>query len=501
MRHKKALLVYPEVPKNTYWSFSHTLKFINKKSAMPPLGLVTVAALFPDEYDLKLIDMNIERLTERHIRWADTVFVSAMIVQKESFENVVALCNRLGTPVVAGGPYATSCYQEITGVDHFVLGEAEPVFADFLNDDARGCAKKVYRCSERPDLDQSVLPRFDLLKLKSYANMCVQYSRGCPFKCEFCDIWPVYGNHARVKPSQTILRELQALYDLGWRGPIFVVDDNFIGNKQKVKSQLLPALINWQQARSRPFQLFTEASINMAEDPDLLTAMNESGFNEVFIGIETPRKESLKEAGKKQNLKVDMLEAVRTIQKYGMEVNAGFILGFDNDTHDVFKDQAAFIQQAGIPKAMVGLLTALPGTRLYERLLAEGRILKTPSGNNTHLMGTNFITKIEASQLISGYRNLLGQLYDKRLKTYFQRCNLLLDTLQERASFSRNIGCREMMVLMKSLLQQSLKPYGLRYIRFVTRNLLKNRRLFPEAVRLALQGHHFYMITRQALKT
>ncbi|MEJ2661116.1 MAG: B12-binding domain-containing radical SAM protein [Desulfobacteraceae bacterium] len=500
MRSKKALLVYPEVPKNTYWSFSHTLKFINKKSAMPPLGLITVAALFPDGYDLKLVDMNVERLTEGHLRWADTVFISAMIVQKESFEKVVALCNRHGTPVVAGGPYATSCYPDITGVDHFVLGEAEPVFADFLSDYARGRAEKVYRCSKRPDLSQSVLPRFDLLKLKSYANMCVQYSRGCPFKCEFCDIWPVYGNKARVKPAEMTIAELQTLYDHGWRGPIFIVDDNFIGNQRKVKSQLLPALMDWQQANGRPFQLFTEASINMAEDPELLTAMNAAGFNEVFIGIETPKKESLEEAGKNQNLKVDMLEAVRTIQRYGMEVNAGFILGFDHDTHEIFKDQAAFIQQAGIPKAMVGLLTALPGTRLYQRLQAEGRILNLASGNNTHLMGTNFMTKMDTSQLIAGYQKLLEQLYGRRLKTYFQRCNLLLDTICERADFSRKIGVQEIAVLFKSLIQQSLGPYGLRYIRFVSRNLLKNRHLFPEVVRLALQGHHFYMITRQALK-
>jgi radical SAM superfamily enzyme YgiQ (UPF0313 family) len=500
MRHMKALLVYPEVPKDTYWSFSHTLKFINKKSAMPPLGLITVAALFPDGYDLKLVDMNVERLTEKHIQWADTVFISAMIVQKESFEKVVGLCNRHGTPVVAGGPYATSSYRDIQGVDHFVLGEAEPVFADFLDDYARGCAKKVYRCAERPDLDRSVLPRFDLLKINSYANMCVQYSRGCPFKCEFCDIWPVYGNKTRVKPAQKMIAELQAVFDQGWRGAVFVVDDNFIGNKQKAQLQLLPPLIDWQQAHHHPFQLFTEASINMAEDPDLLTAMVAAGFNEVFIGIETPRKESLAEAGKNQNLKVDMLEAVRTIQRYGLEVNAGFILGFDHDTHEVFNDQAAFIQKAGIPKAMVGLLTALPGTRLYQRLQAEGRIIDQASGNNTHSMGTNFITKMDASQLISGYQRLLNQLYGKRLKTYFQRCNLLLDAMRERAVFNRKIGCQEIVVLIKSLVQQSLRPYGLRYIRFVSRNFLKNRRLFPEAVRLALQGHHFYMITRQALR-
>jgi radical SAM superfamily enzyme YgiQ (UPF0313 family) len=500
MRPKKALLVYPEVPKNTYWSFSHTLKFINKKSAMPPLGLITVAALFPDEYDLKLVDMNIEQLTETQIQWADAVFISAMIVQKESFEKVVARCNRHGTPVVAGGPYATSGYRDIEGVDHFVLGEAETVFADFLNDFARGCAKKVYHFSERPDLTRSVLPRFDLLKMKSYANMCVQYSRGCPFKCEFCDIWPVYGNKSRVKPAEKMMEELQAVFDQGWRGSIFVVDDNFIGNKHKVKSQLLPVLTDWQQMHGHPFQLFTEASINMAEDPDLLTAMNAAGFNEVFIGIETPGKESLEEAGKKQNLKVDMLEAVRTIQRHGLEVNGGFILGFDHDTHDVFKDQAAFIQQAGIPKAMVGLLTALPGTRLYQRLQAEGRIIDQASGNNTHLMETNFITKMEPSQLIAGYRKLLEQLYDRRLKTYFQRCNLLLDAIKEQAVFNRKIDFQGIVILVKSLVQQSFSPYGIRYIRFVSRNLLKNRRLFPEAIRLALQGHHFYIITRHSLR-
>ncbi len=500
MRYQKALLVYPEVPKNTYWSFSHTLKFINKKSAMPPLGLITLAALFPEEYELKLVDMNIEPLTQRHIRWADAVFISAMIVQKDSFEQVVSLCNRNGKPVVAGGPYATSSYRQISGVDYFVLGEAEPVFARFLNELERGCAQKIYRCTDKPDLAAAVMPRFDLLKMKSYANMCIQYSRGCPFKCEFCDIWPVYGNKVRVKPAAKIIAELQSIYSLGWRGAVFIVDDNFIGNVKKVKSDLLPELIRWQKDRGHPFQLFTEASINMAGDPDLLTAMNDAGFNEVFIGIETPKRESLKEAGKTQNLKVDMLDAVRTIQQHGLEVNAGFILGFDHDTDDVFEDQVAFIQQAGIPKAMVGLLTALPGTRLYQRLQSEGRILNRGSGNNTHLMCTNFVTKMDASQLISGYRTLLEQLYDRRLKNYFQRCNLLLDALAQRAYFSRRIGIGEIIVLVRSLIQQSLAPYGLRYIRFVSRNLLKNRRLFPEAVRLALQGHHFYMITRQVLK-
>ena len=497
---KNILLVYPEVPNNTYWSFKYALKFVNKMSAMPPLGLITVAALFPEEYNLKLIDLNIEPLQEKEIIWADAVFVSAMIVQKDSLQEVVSFCNRLETPVIAGGPYPTSSHEEINGVDHFVLGEVEDTFKDILTELENGTAKRVYPRPERPDVSRSVIPRFDLLDLDSYSSMSVQYSRGCPFKCEFCDIWTVYGNKPRVKNHENFIAELEMLYNLGWRGAVFVVDDNFIGNKHRVKKELLPALIEWQKSHDYVFRFFTEASINMADDEDLLSAMKNAGFNEVFIGIETPAIEGLKETDKLQNIRTDMHEAVRTIQNHGMGVMAGFILGFDSDSDDIFDRQISFIQKAGIPRAMVGLLTVLPGTRLFDRLEREGRLKGVTDGNNTHNMETNFITKMDALKLKEGYQKVLSTIYDSNLKNYFARCNRLLDNIGNSHFFSRQIHLEELRMLFKSLFRQSFTPYGYQYLKFVIRNYLKHSKTFSEAIALCITGHHYYTITQETLK-
>ena len=343
------LLVYPEVPSNTYWSFSCALKFIRKKSAMPPLGLLTIAALFPDKYNLKLIDLNVEALNESDIHWADAIFISTMIVQQDSMREVIRRCKRDGKIIVAGGPFPTSNYQDIAGVDHFLLGEVDLTLSDFLLDLEKGIAKPVYPKPCYPDISNLPVPRFDLLDMDAYGSMAVQYSRGCPFHCEFCDIWTIYGNKPRLKSADTLLEELNALHDLGWRGPVFLVDDNFIGNKKRVKTELLPALKVWQIDHGYPYHFFTEASINMGEDEKLLTAMREAGFNQVFIGIETPDPKGLEEIGKKQNLKANMENSIRTIQRHGMEVMAGFIIGFDSDKEDIFDRQISFIQQNAIP--------------------------------------------------------------------------------------------------------------------------------------------------------
>jgi radical SAM superfamily enzyme YgiQ (UPF0313 family) len=494
------LLVYPEVPKITYWSFHYSLSIVGKKSAMPPLGMLTLAALLPDRCRLKLVDMNVTALTDSDLMWADAVMVSAMIVQKESFRGVVAACRRIGRPVVAGGPYPSACPEEMTGVDHVLRGEVEESFSAFFEAFEQGTAPKVVDRADRPDLSDSPLPRFDLLALDAYTSMAIQYSRGCPFKCEFCDIWQMYGNRPRVKPVQRILAELDALHRLGWRQAVFVVDDNFIGNRKRVKSELLPALIQWQHQHGRPFQLFTEASIDLARDDDLIAAMVAAGFNEVFIGIETPSAAALQETGKHQNLKVDLLEAVTRVQRGGMEVTAGFILGFDSDTTDIFDRQIEFIQRAGIPKAMVGILTALPETALYRRLSAQGRLTGDSPGNNTHQMSTNFITRMPAAQLKAGYRKILAALYDPRMRNYFARCDILLDRLENTARFQRLIGWKEIIILLRSVIRQSLTVYGFDYLRFLLRNLAKHRDVFGEAVRMAIQGHHFHTITRERLK-
>ncbi|MDY6823425.1 MAG: radical SAM protein [Thermodesulfobacteriota bacterium] len=500
-RLNNILLVYPEIPNNTYWSFQYSLKFINKKTCLPPLGLITMAALLPEKYNLKLVDLNVEPLAGSDIEWADAVFISAMIIQQNSMNDIINACNQYGTPVVAGGPHPTSSHQAIDGVDHFVLGEAETIINEFLEDFENGTARHVYHAPCRPDLEDTPVPRFDLLKMDEYSSMAVQYSRGCPFQCEFCDIWVIYGRQPRVKSAPNIVKEINTLYRLGWDGSIFMVDDNFIGNKNRVKKELLPALIEWGKTNKHRFKFYTEASINLAEDEDLMNAMNTAGFDQVFIGIETPSEEGLKETGKSQNLKCDLREAVRTIQRHGMEVTAGFILGFDSDTEDIFDRQIEFIQQVGIPKAMVGMMQALPGTKLFERLEKEGRILsENLEGNNTHTMTTNFVPTMDEEKLKEGYKRVLDTLYDHNLKNYFARCDLLLGNLHHTGFKQRKLHWLDVRTLLKSLLFQSLTPYGWQYLKFLSRNLIRNPGLFAEVFTYAVMGHHFHMITQETLK-
>lgn len=499
-QNRNILLIYPEVPGNTYWSFKYALKFIRKKSAMPPLGLITVAALIPDRYNLKLVDMNIAPLTEKDIEWADMVFISAMIVQQASARVVLDRCRRRHKKVVLGGPWANSNREEIPGVDHFILGEVEETLSDILADLENRTARHVYTPASHPDMTRSPVPRFDLLDMDAYGSMSVQYSRGCPFHCEFCDIWTAYGNKPRLKSTIGILSEIQTLYTLGWRGAIFIVDDNFIGNKKRVKTEFLPALKAWQQTHGHPFHFFTEASINIADDEELLGAMREAGFNEVFIGIETPDPAGLAETGKTQNLKTDMSQSIRAIQRHGIEVMAGFIVGFDNDPDDIFDRQISFIQQNAIPKAMIGLLTALPGTRLHQRLKSEGRLLAATTGNNTHNPTTNFKTVMDANRIREGYQKILENLYDLRMKNYFERCNRLFDAMEFKEFFHRRIRLKEIKIFLKSIFRQPFTPYGLQYLKFVLRNLIRHRDIFAEVITFSITGHHFHAITREMLK-
>ncbi len=498
---QKVLLVYPEIPTNTYWSFKYALKFIKKKSAMPPLGLITIAALLPKTTEIKLIDMNIELLKEEDIQWADAVFISAMGVQKQSFKIVVERCNQLDKPIVAGGPYITVSHAEISNVGHFILGEAEEILPTFLEDFEQGIAKPLYASSSRPDITHTVLPRFDLLSIKAYASMSIQYSRGCPFNCEFCDVWQIYGRAPRIKSAENMIAELNALDQLGWRGALFVVDDNFIGNKPHVKNHLLPAFTQWQKMRQYPYRFYTEASVNLAEDDELLSNMKKAGFNSVFLGIETPSEKSLQETGKLQNIKSSMIDAIKKIQSYSIEVMGGFIVGFDSDDETIFDRQINFIQKTAIPKAMVGLLHAVPGTTLYARLKKENRILTDIfSGSNTHALETNFIPKMDPKVLKNGYGRLLDFLYGQRLKNYFKRCNQLLDNLGDSSLFQRDIHLAEIVMFFKSLFLQTFSRYGFQYIRFIMRNFFKNHQFFGEAVRMGIEGNHFYVITRQMLK-
>ncbi|HQP29987.1 MAG TPA: B12-binding domain-containing radical SAM protein, partial [Deltaproteobacteria bacterium] len=413
----KTLYIYPAIP-DTFWSFRHALSFMGEKAAFPPLGLLTIAAMSPKTWEKRLVDMNTTALTDDDIRWADMVFTTAMHVQRESVTEVTARCRRLNKTIVAGGPYFTTAEEDFSAIDHRFQGEAEETFPTFLADLERGTPRRLYAAASRPDLSLSPIPAWELINMQDYDSMLVQFSRGCPFDCEFCNITQLGGSRPRTKPPAQFIAEIDALYRRGWYGSVFVVDDNFIGNKAKVK-ELLKALELWMDTHGRPFHFFTEASINLAEDRELIELMTRAGFNKVFIGIETPNEASLKEAGKTNNLRGNLLQAVQTIHAGGLEVMGGFILGFDHDTPDIFERQIAFIQQSGIIMAMVGLLDALPGTRLYQRLQKEGRLREQTSGDNTD--GTmNFIPRMEPQTLQEGYQRVLEGIYAP--KAYYERC-------------------------------------------------------------------------------
>ena len=391
--------------------------------------------MFPRDWDLKLIDTNVESLSDEMIQWADMVFIGAMIVQKESVRQIVARCRALGKPIVGGGPLFTSCPEDFDDVDYLVLNEAEITLPLFLKDLIAGNPSRVYTTEEKPDISLTPLPRWDLIDMNLYASMSVQYSRGCPYDCEFCDIVNLNGRSPRVKSNDQMIREFEILYDMGWRGSVFVVDDNFIGNQSKVKS-FLRAAHPWLEARRFPFALYTEASVNLAHDEELMKLMTAAGFDSVFLGLETPEDQCLAECGKHQNRSMDLVEAVKTIQRNGMEVMGGFIIGFDNDPPNIFERQIEFIQNSGVVRAMIGLLEALPGTRLYRRLKEEGRLLEDCSGDNCD-GSMNFIPKMDPQLLRERYNAVLNYLYSP--KEYYTRVLEFLKDLQACETAQDNV--------------------------------------------------------------
>jgi len=483
----KVLLINPKYP-DTYWSFRHALPFEGKRSAFPPLGLLTVSALLPPSWERRLVDLNVQSLKSSAIEWADMVFVTAMLVQKESLREVVRQCKAHGKRVVLGGPYVTTTVEALPDADHIFLGEAETTLPQFVADLARGEAKRTYQAAERPPLSATPLAHFQLANMKRYGAMSVQYSRGCPFSCEFCDIIEIYGRVPRTKSAQQMLAEFDALYNLGWRGTVFIVDDNFIGNKKNVR-QLLPELAAWQRAHGDPFSLMTESSVNLADDEILLNSMRDAGFRSVFLGIETPVEESLKEAQKSQN-RGNLLDSVEKIQSYGMEVMAGFIVGFDNDPEDIFQRQIDFIRQSAIPLAMVGLLNALPDTQLWRRLEREGRLLGEASGNNTECT-FNFRTRMDPAVLIHGYETIMRTIYSPR--EYYQRA---LDSMRRTAQQISEPQHYKLINGLTSFTRVMLKLGVLdserrEFWRFLTQTLLKHRNDLTKSLRLAAMGYHF----------
>jgi radical SAM superfamily enzyme YgiQ (UPF0313 family) len=473
------------------------LPFIGKRAVMPPLGLLTVAAMLPGGYEARLVDMNVTTLEPADVDWADLIFISAMIVQKRAFEEVVQLCRERGRTVVAGGPYPISSHEKIAGVDHFVLDEAELTLPAFLRDYELGRAKAMYRSVEKPDITATPVPRFDLVDTSLYETMPVQFSRGCPFECEFCDIIEMFGRKPRTKSPEQFLKEVEAVYATGFRGSLFVVDDNFVSNKHKAR-EMLRHLVVWQREHGYPFAVATEASITLAQDEELLELMVEAGFVMVFVGLETPDEAALARTSKTQNLREDILVSVRRIQSRGLEISGGFIVGFDGEGDDIFDRQRRFIQSAGIPTAMVGLLMALPNTRLYRRLRAEGRLLAECEGNNNHVVRLNYVPQMPAERLLAGYKELLAGIYSPR--DYFQRCRTLLSRLPPRPRMRSGLRSGDLGAFFRSLVLQGLSRYGLRYLSLLLWAGLTRPARFPMAVTLAVRGYHYFRITREILE-
>jgi radical SAM superfamily enzyme YgiQ (UPF0313 family) len=492
----KILLVYPRYP-DTFWSFKHALKFIFKKAAFPPLGLLTVAAMLPEGWDKKLVDLNTTALTDKDLEWADYVFLSAMVAQQDSAREVVDRCKKLGTKIVAGGPFFNPGYEDwgFDDIDHLIFGEAESILPRFVEDLEKGRARHIYASDEFPDIRRTPVPLWSLIDRKKYLSMSIQYSRGCPFNCEFCDIVILNGHRPRTKDKSQVIAELDALYDMGWRAGVFFVDDNFIGNKRKLKSEILPAIIDWMEEKKHPFSFFTEASINLADDEELMHLMTAAGFDMVFVGIESPNEESLVECNKLQNNKRDLLAAVKKMQNYGMQVHGGFIVGFDSDPLSIFKSQIDFIQKSGIVMAMVGVLMAPPGTRLYKRLRNENRILPKGSGDNTD-GSTNLIPKMGREALASGYRLVVDTIYAPR--QYYERIKTFLSEYRPGNKGSVRVSLVNLIALIRSIWALGFREKGrVHYWKLVVWTLLKRPKTFPLSMALAVEGLHFRKVAEQ----
>jgi radical SAM superfamily enzyme YgiQ (UPF0313 family) len=480
------LLLYPEFP-DTFWSLKHAIKFVKKRAALPPLGLLTVAPMLPSSWSKRLVDLNVAKLTQEDLSWASYAFISAMGIQRKSALEVIARCKEAGVKVVAGGPLFVNEHEQFYGVDHFVLNEAEITLKPFLADLEAGSPKRVYSTTEFCDMTQTPPPDWSFAGFRHYASLSIQFSRGCPFDCEFCNITALLGRRHRIKTSAQIIFELDLMYSLGWRGPVFFVDDNFIGSRHYLKSTLLPELIQWRCGKKgMPFN--TEVSINLADDPELMKMMSEAGFTSVFIGIETPEEEGLSECNKKQNKNRNLMESVRRLQKNGLQVQAGFIVGFDSDTTSIFQAQREFIQRSGIVTAMVGLLQAPQGTKLYDRLKKEGRLIGAMTGDN--LDGTtNIIPRMDLEILMAGYRSLVGSIYSP--KNYYRRVKTFLSeykapTVDEPLNFQRFLA------FFRSLFKLGiLGRERFQYWRLMLWSLFKRPGSFPLAITFAIYGHHF----------
>ncbi len=493
----KALLVYPRFPK-TFWSFQYALKFISKKSGMSPLGLITVAAFLPAQWEKKLVDMNTGPLLDCDLRRADYVLISAMDIQKESARAVVDRCRQLGVKTIMGGPLVSSDTSAFEDVDHLLLGEAELTVPLFLQDLQIGQARHIYQTEGWADLSKTPPPAWNLLNSKHYACLNIQYSRGCPYDCEFCDITSLYGHTPRTKSAAQVLQELEAIYRTGWRGGVFFVDDNFIGNRKKLKEDVLPQIVDWMKKRCYPFNFLTEVSINLSDDDELMRLMVRAGFRSVFIGIETVHEESLTECNKVQNKNRDLLLCVKKIQRMGLQVQGGFIVGFDSDTPQIFTQMINFIQDSGIVTAMVGLLNAPKRTRLYQRLSEEGRIASEFNGNNTD-MQINFVPKMNMQALLAGYRQIVSTIYTP--SQYYVRVKNFLTEYCPPQNGRTRLSLTNIAAFFKACLRLGVVGRErVQYWKLFFWSLFRKPAVFALAVSLSIYGYHFRRVFEEYCK-
>ena len=495
----KVLMVWPRFPAS-FWSLGEVMEIVPERSLVPPLGLITVAALCPKQWEIRLVDLSFEELSDEDLLWANLVMVSAMAVQRDEVRQTLERATKLSRRTMIGGPYASSEPEALLLLaDHVVVGEPDEIFQEIATDLEGGSARRLYRVTEKPDVSRTPVPRFDLLRLKKYTFMSVQFSRGCPFTCEFCDIITLYGRRPRTKSPAQLIGELDALLQLGWRKGVFVVDDNFIGN-HKAALELAGELERWQRRNRYPFGFVTEASIDLASRSGLLDAMVKANFCRVFIGIETPSAESLKEAKKFQNLRRDPLDCIHFIQQHGLWVMGGFIVGFDSDPPDIFDRQIEFVERAAIPWAMAGVLQAPPTTPLYERMKREGRLVQA-SPEPSNFSPPNFRTVLPLPELLGGTKQMLLTLYDPR--RFYKRVFDSLERWQvqpEQGAPALSLMYR-LRVVFKSIWRQGvLSGYRRAYWYFLGRLMMRwglnpqKRRLGFE---LALSGHHFIRYARQ----
>jgi radical SAM superfamily enzyme YgiQ (UPF0313 family) len=489
----KILLVYPSYP-DTFWSFKHALKFVFKKATNPPLGLMTVAAMLPGDWPKKLVDMNVQRLNDRDLRWADLVFISAMSIQKGSAREIINRCRELGKKTVCGGPLFTTGRQDFDDADYLVLNEAEINLPRFLEDLEKGEARRVYDSAERADLTKTPAPLWRLVKKGRYGTMNIQYSRGCPFDCEFCDITLLYGHAPRTKSREQVLAELEGLYRTGWRGSVFFVDDNFIGNKRKLKTEILPALAEWMEKKHHPFAFITQASMELADDDELMSLMSRAGFDTVFMGIETPNEESLKECNKYHNQSRDLIACVKKIQGSGLQVMGGFIVGFDNDPATIFERQIKFIQKSGIVTAMVSLLNALRGTKLYQRLIREKRLVAEDHTGSSIDCTINFKPRMDREELIAGYQKIAKTLYTP--KYYYERVRTFLKQYRPRPKKTKiRFDLRALAAFLRSNIRLGvIGRERVHYWRLLVWTMFQSPKLIGMSVSFAIYGFHFRKI-------